>query len=319
MSKLHDNLYKRKGLYASIADWYKAVSIPIHGGLPLNKVAGTFIKNAKTDSIPLRGSSIAFNLFLALFPALIFMFTLLPHIPVPMLRTQTLGLLQNFMPNAAFKEVNANLNDIFNKPRNGLLSFGLLASLWFTSTGVFTLMQSFNKYDRRPFLKRRFIAILLTLSLGSMLVTGVILIVFGEKIIQFVLLHFLKAAKAAAFFMQVMRWIITLLLLFTSFTVLFRFGDTRIKKWRYLFPGAILTCILILLTSWGYTFYVNHWSSYNKLYGGLGALIVTMIWLYLNSMAVIVGHEFNNSLYHTLLAIKKTEKVIDKPVGNTIK
>jgi len=316
MSRPKDSLFKR--VATSLSQWYKRAQLPIHGGLKLEEVVGTFIKNAKRDSIPLRGSSIAFNLFLALFPALIFMFTLLPHIPVPMLRTQTLNLLQNFMPNAAFKEVNANLNDIFNKPRNGLLSFGLLASLWFTSTGVFTLMQSFNKNDRRSFFKRRFIAILLTLSLGSMLVVGVILIVFGESIIKLLLLHFFSAAKTAAFSMQIIRWAITLLLLFTSFSVLFRFGDTRIKRWKYLFPGAALTCILILITSWGYTFYVNHWSSYNKLYGGLGALIVTMIWLYLNSMAVIVGHEFNNSLYYTLLAKLKTEKQVEKPVTNSL-
>ena len=310
MSRANRNFYKKNSLYNRISAWYGRAQVPLHGGLPLKEVVSIFVKNAKRESIPLRGSSIAFNLFLALFPALIFMFTLLPHIPVPMLRTETLGLLKNFMPSAAFHEVDANLKDIFDKPRNGLLSFGLLATLWFSSTGVFTLMQTFNKNDRRTFFKRRFIAILLTLSLGSMLVAGMILIVFGENIIKLLLIHYFSLAKTGAFVMQFIRWLIILFLLFTSFSVLFRFGDTRIKKWSYIYPGALLACILIIITSAGYTFYVTHWSSYNKLYGGLGALIVTMIWLYLNSMAVIVGHEFNNSLYHALLISRKPQKPI---------
>lgn len=299
--------YHPQRLYRQGVDRSKAFTVNFMGGLPLYWIIVFFFRNLGKESINLRASSIAFNLVLSLFPALIFLFTLLPYIPIEDLHQQIMVFLKSLMPVSAYQIVDTTITDILAKPRSGLLSFGLLAALWFASNGIFSLMETFNKRDRRSFWKKRSIAIGLTFALGILLVTIISLFLLTEFSIELLIYYTPIDHDVLAVSLMIVRWLLLFLLLFGACVILYRLGDIRSQKWRYTFPGAVLASILAVATSGLYAFYVESFGNYNRLYGSLGAMIITMLWLYFNAMTLIIGHEFNRALGHAKLAVQRKE------------
>ncbi len=297
--------YNPKVLYDRGVDRSKTFTVNFMGGLPLYWIIVFFIRNLVKESINLRASSIAFNLVLSLFPALIFLFTLLPYIPIEDLHDQVMIFLESLMPDSAYQTVNTTVSDILSRPRGGLLSFGLLAALWFASNGIYSLMEAFNSRDKRSFWKKRIVAIGLTFALGILLVTVISLFLLTEFSIELLIYYTSINHTLLAFLLMFMRWLLLGLLLFGACVILYRLGDRRSEKWRYTFPGAVLASILTVLTSILYAYYVESFANYNRLYGSLGAMIITMLWLYFNAMVLIIGHEFNRALGHAKLAVQR--------------
>ncbi|RYD71875.1 MAG: YihY/virulence factor BrkB family protein, partial [Sphingobacteriales bacterium] len=290
--------YHPRAIYNESVIRSKKFTVNFMGGLPLYWIIVFFFRNLHKESINLRASSIAFNLVLSLFPALIFLFTLLPYIPIDNLHQQIMFFLKSLMPASAYETVDTTVTDILAEPRGGLLSFGLLGALWFASNGIFSLMQTFNKRDKRQFWKKRVIAIGLTFALGILLVTIISLFLLTEFSIELLIYYTTISHKLLALLLMGIRWFLLFVLLVGASVILYRLGDRRSEKWRYTFPGAILASILTVITSGLYAFYVDSFANYNRLYGSLGAMIITMLWLYFNSMVLIIGHEFNRALGH---------------------
>ncbi|MGZ5304480.1 MAG: YihY/virulence factor BrkB family protein, partial [Bacteroidia bacterium] len=301
------NKYHPRKVYKYGVDRSKAFTVNFMGGLPLYWIIVFFFRNIGKESINLRASSIAFNLVLSLFPALIFLFTLLPYIPIDNLHQQIMFFLKSMMPVSAYEIVDTTITDILAEPRGGLLSFGLLAALWFASNGIFSLMETFNKRDNRSFWKKRAIAIGLTFALGILLITVISLFLLTEFSIELLIYYTPINHSLLAILLMIIRWALLFFLLFGACVILYRLGDRRSEKWRYTFPGAVLASILAVATSGLYAFYVESFGNYNRLYGSLGAMIITMLWLYFNAMVLIVGHEFNLALGHTKLAVQRKE------------
>jgi membrane protein len=109
------------------------------------------------------------------------------------------------------------------------------------------------------------------------------------------------------------QWLIMFVLILGGITILYRHGDISSERWRYIFPGSLLASLLSVITSFGYAYYVETYSHYNRLYGSLGAIIITMLWIYFNSMVLIIGHDFNRSLVHTRLSMMTKETLDDTP------
>jgi membrane protein len=299
--------YHPRVLYNKGLDRSKRFTVNFMGGLPLYWIIVFFFRNLTKESINLRASSIAYNLFLSLFPALIFLFTLLPYIPIENLHKQIMFFLKSLMPASAYETVDTTITDILAEPRRGLLSVGLLGALWFASNGIFSLMQTFNKRDKRSFWKKRFIAIGLTFALGILLVTVISLFLLTEFSIELLIYYTSISHKLLYIMLLSIRWFLLFILLIGAYVILYRLGDTRSERWKYTFPGAILAAILAVLTSVGYAYYVESWGNYNRLYGSLGAMIITMLWLYFNAMVLIIGHEFNRALGHAKLAVLRKQ------------
>jgi membrane protein len=293
------------------------VMLPFLGGLPLYWIAVFFFRNLRKESINIRASSIAFNLFLALFPALIFMFTLLPYIPIEDLSTQIMSFMRSVMPQSSFQIVDDTLQDILNTPRSGLLSVGLISSVYFASNGIFALIESYNTRDRRSFWWKRLLAIGLTLLMGVLIITIISLFIVTEYAVELLIYYAPINDEVLYYGLLIIRWLMLFFLLFSMVTILYRHADTRAESWRHIFPGAFLATVLNVLTSVAYGFYLNNWGNYNRFYGSLGAIIITMLWLQFNSMVLIIGHEFNRSLVHARLAVlnsaryQKREKIAD--------
>ncbi len=293
---------------SKLLSWTKIVKFPFTGGLPLYWIGLFFFRNLKKEPISLRASSIAFNLFLSLFPAFIFLFTLIPIIPVQGLHAEILIFLKTIMPGSAFNIVADNLSEIMQTRSAKLLSIGIIVSLYFASNGVYSLMQAFHKMDPRSYLSQKLVSIYLTIVLGTGLLMGMALFVLAKYLLT--IISGSEGVHSHLYYDAVLfgQWIMLFILLFSATVIIYRYGDIRVEKISHVIPGSVLTSILVVLTSIAYSYYVGKWANYSRLYGSLGAMIITMLWLYFNSMVIIVGHEYNRSVTHARMIIKRKKE-----------
>jgi membrane protein len=304
--------------YQYLTDWAKTVYIPGFRPLPLYTVIVFFIEEISKTSLTNRAAALAYNFMLALFPAIIFLFTLIAYIPVNRFQDSLLDLFALIMPTTAYNAFKSTIFDIVKIQNGQLLSFGFITALYFATNGVSNLMQAFNKssliLETRTWLKRRLVALILTVVISVALLVAVVIMIAGQSVI-FYIQHILNSEAHFWFYLIAFsRWIIILVIFFTTICILYRYGPSNKQKWKFINPGSILATSLAILTSIGFTYYTNNFSSYNKVYGAIGTLIVVMIYLYLNSLILLIGFELNASVDLSKRTIR-----IQKPRFNTFK
>ncbi|KAA8480037.1 membrane protein [Arcticibacter tournemirensis] len=305
-------------IYKRFMDWTKKAVFPVFSPLPIYTVGSFFFQEVTRDSLITKASSLAYSFMLAIFPGLIFLFTLIPYIPIDGFQDQLMSLISMLLPSNAYGAVQSTLEDIIKKQNGGLLSFGFLAALFFSTNGVTNLMQAFNKASLQPetrgWFKQRFVAIVLTVVTVFALIFGLAVITAGEFIIAKIKTEIQFKEWFWLYVIALVRWVILAVVYFTTISILYRYGPSYQKKWKLFSPGSWLATILAILTSWGFTYYINNFSNYNKLYGSIGTLIVIMIWLFLNSLIILIGFELNASIDLSKRSIK-----IIRPRFNTFK
>lgn len=300
MEWVHRQLLKIR-IYALFIDWTKVCVLPGFSPLPLYTIASFFFKEIGKDSLVNKASSLAYNFMLALFPAIIFLFTLIPFIPRRIgFQKQLMDFIVLILPADAYRAFETTLNEIVNKPNRGLLSFGFFLSLFFATNGVHSLMMAFNKssliIETRTWLKQRLIAILLTIAIALSVIICIVAMTIGEVALNYIDDELNIKGNFIAYLIQLTRWSLLGILYFVTISILYKYGPAHAKKWRFFSAGSCLSTILAFLTIWGFSFYINNFSSYNKVYGSISTLIVLMIWLYLNSLILLVGFELNASV-----------------------
>ncbi|TWR28826.1 YihY/virulence factor BrkB family protein [Mucilaginibacter pallidiroseus] len=312
------NFLCRFRFYQHLTDWAKTVYIPGFRPLPLYTVIVFFIEEIQKTSLTNRAASLAYNFMLALFPAIIFLFTLIAYIPVDHFQDDLLSIFEQVLPTNAYLAFRSTIDEIVKIQNGKLLSVGFITALYFATNGVSNLMQAFNKssliLETRTWLKRRFIALILTVIISIALLIAIVIMVAGQAVIVFLKERLDSDAHFWFLLIAFSRWIIILLIFFVSICILYRYGPSNKQKWKFINPGSILATSLAILTSVGFTYYTNNFSSYNKVYGSIGTLIVVMIYLYLNSLILLIGFELNASV-----DLSKRTVRISKPRFNTFK
>ena len=287
--------------YRAIIVWAQSIKPPGFGTLSLYSVIIFFIEEFLTGSLVNKASSLAYSFMLALFPATIFLFTLIPYIPIHNFQNELLRLVAIILPNdSATKFFDTNVVDIIKNQNGKLLSFGFLSALIFATNGVNNLMRAFNRsslvMETRTWLKRRWIALILTLVISISLLIAIVIMIAGQSFISFIQSHFYKNMHFWFYIFAFVRWIIIVAIFFVTVSILYRYGPAHKQRWKFFNPGSILATCLAVLTSLGFTYYINHFSSYNKIYGSIGTLIIVMLWLYLNSLIILIGFELNANI-----------------------
>ncbi|MES2456260.1 MAG: YihY/virulence factor BrkB family protein [Bacteroidota bacterium] len=318
MEWVHRQLLRIR-LYAMLVDWTKVCVLPGFSPLPLYTVASFFFKEIGKDSLVNKASSLAYNFMLAIFPAIIFLFTLIPFIPKRIgFQDKLMQLIMLILPADAYQAFSDTLDEIVHKQNSGLLSFGFILSLFFATNGVHSLMMAFNKssliIETRSWVRQRLMAIALTMTIALSVVVCIIAMAIGEVVLNYLDTELKFNDKLIGFTIDLTRWALLGILYFVTISILYRYGPAHAKKWKFFSPGSWLATILAFLTIWGFSFYINNFSSYNKVYGSIGTLIVIMIWLYLNSLILLVGFELNASVDLS----KRSVKII-KPNFNLFK
>ncbi|MFD0792129.1 YihY/virulence factor BrkB family protein [Mucilaginibacter litoreus] len=304
--------------YQYITDWAKTVYIPGFRPLPLYTVIVFFIEEIQKSSLTNRAAALAYNFMLALFPAIIFLFTLIAYIPVKDFQDYLLSLIALILPHNAFEAFETTLVDIIKIQHGQLLSIGVISALYFATNGVSNLMQAFNKssliLETRTWFKRRLVALVLTIVISLALLIAIVIMIAGQGVIHYIQHKLHSDAYFWFFLIALSRWLIILIIFFVSIAILYRYGPANKQKWKFVNPGSILATSLAIITSIGFTYYTNNFSSYNNVYGAIGTLIVVMIWLYLNSLILLIGFELNASVDLSKRTIR-----IEKPRFNTFR
>jgi len=292
----------RFGFYRYFVDWTKVIILPGFRPLPLYTVIVFFYKEIANSSLVNRASSLAYSFMLAIFPATIFLCTLIPYIPIDHFQVELLRILSTILPTNAYLAFRDTLIDIIKNQNGKLLSLGFLSTLYFATNGVTNLMKAFNKSsllkDRRSWIKRRGVALMLTIAISFALVIAIGILVAGQTAIKFIRRHLISKSIIWLYSLLglVLSWIVIIIIFFVTVSILYRYGPAHKKRWKFINPGSVLATGLAVLTSIGFSYYINHFSSYNKVYGSIGTIIVVMIWMYLNSLILLIGFELNASI-----------------------
>lgn len=319
MNWLHRKLLHLKPYYLFI-EWTKIVVLPGFGKLPLYTVGLFFFQEIARESLLNKASSLAYSFMLAIFPGIIFLFTLIPYIKVFIedFQEQLLEFMQMILPENAYKTIESTLLDIVTNQNSRLLSFGFLMAMIFATNGIHSLMRAFNKsslvLESRSFVKQRLVALALAIMIIMALTIGMGIVTLASFIINHLKNTIEITGGFWAWLIGITRWIILLGIYFFTLSILYKYGPSSSKKWSFFSPGATLATVLAALTFWGFAFYINNFNTYNKLYGSIGTLIVIMIWLYLNSLIILIGFELNASI-----ALSKQSIKIVKPRFNSFK
>lgn len=290
----------------------KRVRIPGFDGLPLYDVMAFFIIGIQKGSLNIRASSVAFNFIVAIFPAIIFLFTLLAYIPYEGFQEQLLGLMAEFLPTSTYVVVRETFEDIITQQRGGLLSVTVVSALYFSTNGISSLIDSFNAtyhtIESRSYLVQRAISMGIMLVLVLITVTAIGLILFGKMGFAYLSETGLIHGTLAITVLNLTRWGITLLLIFFGVSVLYAFGPARRTQWRFFSAGATLSTGLMIVASVGFRFFVENFGTYNKLYGSIGTLLVVMLWMLINATVLLIGFELNASIEKARLHERKDKE-----------
>jgi membrane protein len=278
----------------------KQLVLPGFDGVPISHVITFVIKGLRKGVLVTRASSIAFNLLLALLPASIFLFTLIPFIPIPNFQSEVIRLFENILPSNAFHFLEATIVDIVTNKSGGLLLFMFFATVVFSTNGIHAVINAFvvsaHSFKSRSWVNQRKISVVLLIIVVLMISTAGFLVIFGKIAVNRLVEIHLIERNLVIYLLIFLKWILIILLLFLAISFLYYLAPARKTGFRFLSPGSTLATALFILTSLGFSAFVNNFGQYNKLYGSIGTLMVVLVWLYLNSIAILIGFELNVSI-----------------------
>jgi membrane protein len=260
-----------------------------------------FWTGIRNESIGIRGSALAFKLFLSLFPAMIFFVTLLPYLSTGSFQEAFLQTLENIMPEYSFKAFAPTLIDILYKPRFGLASVVFVLSLFYSVSNMNSILNTFNKShhltDSRKFFKKILVSLWLMLLLFAVILLSLGFISFNKILIQWLINNDIFGSSFYITALQYGPWLIMFFMMLAWLSLLYTIGPPHKVKFRYFSPGSIFSSLFFILLSVGFNFFVNQFASYNKIYGVLGVILVFFMWIYYVSVILLIGFEINASLY----------------------
>jgi len=287
----------------------KHISLPGFYERSIYEVVKFFINGVKKGSLTTRASSVAFNFVLAMFPGIIFLFTLIPYIPIENFQNEVLNLFENILPHNAYGFLESTLKDIVLKKNWGFLSFGALASLFFSMNGIHALIEAFNntyhEIDTRSWLTQRLISIALVFILVSLITIATMLIISSKSILNTLVEQNILEIGLTYYLIIAGKWVITILFHLLAISFLYYFAPAKTRHWRFLSPGSIMATFLSIMASIIFSLFINQFGQLNKLYGSMGTMMVVLIWTYFNSLALIIGFELNASISNAQLNHKE--------------
>lgn len=295
----------------------KNVKIPGFKGLSLYDIIEMYGLGIIKGALTSRASGIAFSFFMALFPFLLFILTLIPYVPIEGFQEDFLLMIERLLPPNTADSFEGVISDIVNNKYSGLLSFGFMASIFLMANGVSAIFAgfeySYHVVEMRNILRQYFISMLIAIVLSLILVIVVAVTVYFE--IGIYDLKNLGWLEDEMFWIDKGRYFLLVALIFFSVSVLYKYGAQEVKHKSFFTPGAILTTLLTLLMFRLFSVYVLKFATYNQLYGSIGTLLVLMLFVWLNSIILLLGFELNASInrLHRNYYLKENElKKIEK-------
>lgn len=308
MRELWARLAERYPFLIDILVKLKTFTLPGFDRIPIYDVVRFFVAEIRANSLGIRSQSIAFSFFLAFFPALTFIFSLIPYIPyLNDMDVYIMKILKEVLPNketyAFIKSFTEPLlKDLAKHKRGGLLTGSVVLVLFLTSNGVMAMLSSFDKsydhYKKRNALQSRYIALKITLLLVLLFIFSATLIILGQDFLSFLLNTIGIKSKITQFLISLLRYVLLILMFFFSLSLIYYYGPATKKKYKFISTGATVATILSILVSFGFSYWVSNFNKLNVIFGSIGTIMLLMIWLNINSFVLLIGYEINASIHY---------------------
>lgn len=274
------------------------------GGLTWKDLGKRVLSEVQEDEVFGRSAGLAYYFLLALFPLLLFLTSVIGLLlgSGTGLRHSLFNYLSQVLPGSAFQLVDSTMYEISTASSGAKITLGVLAALWAASNGMGAITQALNvAYDveeSRPWWKQRLTAICLTIALSVLIISALVLLLYGGRLAHFVAGSY-GFSEVFTITWKVLQWPMVLAFMLLAFGLIYYLApDVHDQKWRWVTPGSVTGVALWLLVSFGFKLYLNFFDSYSKTYGALGAVIVWMLWLYLTGAAILIGGELNSEIEH---------------------
>ncbi len=294
---------------------FRYVRVPFFPELKLYDLFRMYTYGIIDGFLTMRASAIAYNFFMALFPFLLFMISLIAFIPVPGFQDQFMQILYDALPPKTHDLFENIIRDIATNKRESLLSLGLILAVIFFTNGINAILTGFessvNKIqDKRNFYKQYAFAFLIALSIIILLIITVSAAIYFDV---FVLYNMKKHGVID----DVSLWLIWtkrlfyFLMILISTSILYKFGTPEGNKLPFFSPGSIISSVFFILGFYLYSLYILNFNKYNQLYGSIGALLILQLMIYVYAIILLLGHELNMSIVRL-----KTQNHHEKMLGN---
>jgi len=280
----------------------KKIKLPWLHGLSLYDLLDLYFIGVIEGAISYRASAIAWSFFMALFPFMLFIFNLIPYIPIEGFQEDFLGFVQQSVPPTTYDAIYKIINDILHNSHSGLISTGFLMAILLMTNGINAILGGFesghhvNVTSKRKFFRQYFVALALSIILSFVLIITVAVIVIFEVFIQKTKIQDVLSDNIPLIEMGRYAFVILMILITTS--LLFKFGIKHDKKRAFISIGSVFTTILIIISSYFFGIWVVKFSKYNELYGSIGTLLIVMFYIWINCMVLLLGFDLNASINH---------------------
>ncbi|MBR4402303.1 MAG: YihY/virulence factor BrkB family protein [Flavobacteriales bacterium] len=294
-------------IWAHIRRLLYSVKVSAMGRLSLYRILALYGNGLVKGTLAARAESIAYSFFMAMFPGVIFIFSLIAYIPIDGLQETLMEIIEEALPPHTWETVASTVHDIVSIKRGGLLSVSFIGVIFFVTNGVNGLIANFktsyNQISMRPYINQYLVSLNLIFMLFVILVITLSLIIFSKVFWNQVMTVSLLGIEVTSI-ISVGRYILICFAILLTVSLIFYFGP-KTKGLPFFSPGAILSTILILISSYAFAFYIETFSQYNRLYGSLGAILIFMFWLFINSFLLLVGFELNAAIIKSINTIKR--------------
>lgn len=279
----------------------KKIVLPGFDGVPLYDVIMFFKEQVRRVGLTERASAVSYNFIMSIPPSCLFLFTLIPNLPFirkGQVKRQLHSIIRDIIPADNYnKGIISFVDSFFKEDHIALLSFGFLLLIFFASNGMMGLMRSFNKnyigFEKRTGLNTRLVAIKLTVIIMGLILACVLLLILQGAVLKMLGIR----SEFVLTVIGIVRWLFLVSLIFYAIAFIYKYAPAIQKRWKLISPGSILATFLSILTTLGFSIFVNNFGKYNALYGSIGTIIVLMIIIYINSLVLLIGYELNVSIH----------------------
>jgi membrane protein len=269
------------------------------GGLSVRELGRRVWQEIDDDELLDRAAALSYYFVFAIFPALLFLTTLVGLFPLPDLMARLMEYSDRVLPGDAARLVKKTLDEIVQGARGGLLSVGALAALWAGSAGMNSVMTALNvtyeAREPRPWWQRRLTAVALTLLFSMLTLLALILLVFGGRIGE--MLGVTREVGALVTLgWWLVQWPLALTFALLAVSLVYYLAPAHRQAWRWVTPGAVVAVGAWIVVSLCLRAYVTYLGNYNATYGSIGGVILLLLWFFLCSLALLVGAEINSEI-----------------------
>ena len=263
-------------------------------GFSLYELFRLYLTGLLKGSITTRAGSISFSFFMAFFPFVLFVLNLIPFFPIENFDQIFLGLIESLIPKESSNFFHEIFIDINSNKRTGLLSTTLFLSIILIGNGVNSIFSGFSDSYHiefsRNFIKQYLYAVMVGLILVLVVLFATIFSIFFDFLIT-------KNIIVISFVFYLLKYVFLILIALVSFSSLYFFGTVQGRNLKFFSPGSVMTTLLLLLSTYFFGVYIDNFSNYNELYGSIGAVIIMMLFIWVNSISLLLGFELNVVIY----------------------